>query len=462
MKRVLALILAAMLSLCLAACQQEENGHFALTVADHTSQEGQNGSAKEQNEIVENPNILVAYDPAQQPVKEAAGWIAQELSADLIEIGNDNNLQADQYEFVLLGFSSQDDRVSAAVEDFLERFDFGARTIYPFVLDESSDSVSVTSSVSPYSAISQLEPGARMGNDALIFTADTPQEDITDWAGGLSLTSGEPVPQAGDGNTVATAAVTPNQQQVLYLWGEGNALAPARGYSDDPDFRPYLTSYPVPEGAKVKGAVLICPGGAFQFRSDQPEGVDVAEALSALGYQSFVVDYRLRPYTQQEGALDLARAVRFVRVHAEEYGIDPQDIAVMGFSAGGILSGDMLLNFDGNTLPTVLDPDYQPDELDQASADAAACGMIYSFYGRLSVGTTDVELLRSGNLPPTFYCYGTRDPFYNQFLANADAAEQAGVEVERLQLDGFPHGFGASGDWIPAYDQWLRAVFAEN
>ena len=78
------------------------------------------------------------------------------------------------------------------------------------------------------------------------------------------------------------------------------------------------------------------------------------------------------------------------------------------------------------------------------------------------MGTTDVELLRSGNLPPTFYCYGTCDPFYNQFLANADAAEQAGVEVERLQLDGFPHGFGASGDWIPAYDQWLRAVFAEN
>lgn len=461
MKRVLALILAVMLSLCLAACQHEDS------VGD-TFQEEQSGSAKEQNEIVENPNILVAYDPAQQPVEEAAGWIAQELSADLIEIGNDNNLQADQYEFVLLGFSSPDDRVSAAIEDFLERFDFGARTIYPFVLDESADAASVTSAVSLYSAISQLEPGALMGNNALIFTADTPQEDIATWAKGLSLDSGEPVPQIDDGNTVATAAVTPNQQQVLHLWEEGNAPAQTEytvnngGYSDDPDFRPYLTSYPVPEGTEIKGAVLICPGGAFQFRSDQPEGVDVAETLSALGYQSFVVDYRLRPYTQQEGALDLARAVRFVRVHAEEYGIDPQDIAVMGFSAGGILSGEMLLNFDGNTLPTVLDPDYQPDELDQASADAAACGMIYSFYGRLSVGTTDVELLRAGNLPPTFYCYGTRDPFYNQFLANADAAEQAGVEVERLQLDGFPHGFGASGDWIPAYDQWLSAVFAEN
>lgn len=96
MRKVLTLILTVMLSLCLAACQNEDS------VGD-TSQEEQ-GSAKEQDEIVENPNILVAYDPAQQPVEEAAGWIAQELSSDLIEIGNDNNLQADQYEFVLLGF----------------------------------------------------------------------------------------------------------------------------------------------------------------------------------------------------------------------------------------------------------------------------------------------------------------------------------------------------------------------
>lgn len=134
----------------------------------------------------------------------------------------------------------------------------------------------------------------------------------------------------------------------------------------------------------------------------------------------------------------------------------------MGFSAGGILSGEMLLNFDEDVNPATFDPKYQPDELDSVSADAAACGMIYSFYGRLSVGTTDVDLLHSGNLPPTFYCYGTRDPFYKQFLANADASEEAGVAVERLQLDGMPHGFGASGDWIPTYDQWLSAIFADN
>lgn len=124
-----------------------------------------------------------------------------------------------------------------------------------------------------------------------------------------------------------------------------------------------------------------------------------------------------------------------MRAHAEAYGIDPQNIAVMGFSAGGILSGEMLLHFDGQITPDALAPEYTPDELDQISANAAACGMIYSFYGRLSVGTTDVDLLHSGELPPTFYRYGTRDPFYDQFLANADAAEEAGVAVTRILVN---------------------------
>lgn len=57
------------------------------------------------------------------------------------------------------------------------------------------------------------------------------------------------------------------------------------------------------------------------------------------GYQTFIVDYRLSPYSQEEGALDVTRAVRFVRKNADAYGIEPDHIAVMGFSAGGIQAG---------------------------------------------------------------------------------------------------------------------------
>lgn len=346
---------------------------------------------------------------------------------------------------------------------FLEEYDFGAKTIIPFITHGGSGASHTVDT------ISQLQPGAlMMGNELVLSRNDVAEseETVVTWAKELGINAKTELPEDVEGNTVLTAAADAHSSQTLYLWEEGNAPATTEytqnngNYADDPDFCPYLVSFPVPEGTEVKGAVLICAGGAFQFRSDEIEGTPVAEELASRGYQSFVVNYRLRPYTQEEGALDLARAVRFVRKNAEVYGIDENDIAVMGFSAGGILAGEMLLNFDGLVNGTALDENYVPDALDEISADAAADGMIYSFYGRLSISNNDVQTLKNGELPPTFYCYGTRDPFYDQFLANADAVEEAGVRVERLQLDGRPHGFGYREGWFDAYDNFLAEVFS--
>jgi len=256
------------------------------------------------------------------------------------------------------------------------------------------------------------------------------------------------------------------QQQVIYLWDEGNVPTTTEytennsGYFDPPDFRPHMVYFPAKQGVEVKGAVLIGAGGAFQFRSDKIEGTPVAEHLSELGYQSFVVNYRLRPFTLQEGALDLARAVRHVRSRAENYGIDQNDIAVMGFSAGGIIAGELLLNFDGFVDGNAIDPSYVPDELDKISADASAVGMIYSFYGRLSVASTDVEKFKTSDLPPAYFLYGTRDPFVSQFEACVDALQQANVPVESHALQDWPHGLGAAdGNWILDFDKWLTGIF---
>lgn len=282
-----------------------------------------------------------------------------------------------------------------------------------------------------------------------------------------ALNSEEIIPEESI-DTVLNSVADPKNSQTLYLWEENNVPATTvytqntGNYADDPDFRPYVVTFPVPEGTKIKGAVLICAGGAFQYRSDRNEGTPVAEELSRLGYQSFVVNYRLRPYSQEEGALDLARAVRFVRKNAEAYSIDQKDIAVMGFSAGGILSGEMLLNFDGTINGTALDKNYVPDALDTISADAAAAGMIYSFYGQLSVASDDVEKFKASDLPPTYFCYGTRDPFVSQFEKCISALKDAGVSVESDVLGGRPHGYGYTGGWIPAYDEWLSEVFESN
>jgi acetyl esterase/lipase len=258
-------------------------------------------------------------------------------------------------------------------------------------------------------------------------------------------------------------------KNLIYIWEKGKIPTttvytehPNSQYFDPPDFHPNMVYFPARQGVAVKGAVLIAPGGAFRFRSDT-EGTPVAEAFSKLGYQSFVVNYRLQPYSMQEGALDLGRAVRYVRNHAKDYGIDEKDISVIGFSAGGILWGEELLNFDGAVNGTTIDPDYLPDELDKVSADASAVGMIYSFYGRLSVASTDVEKFKNSDLPPAFFVYGTKDPFVGEFEECIEALRQAGVPVEEHVLQGWPHGFGVGdGQWIKDFDHWVTNIFENN
>ena len=130
------------------------------------------------------------------------------------------------------------------------------------------------------------------------------EDEIRQWAESLNLNVENDMP-SNQSDTVATATADPHNQQTLYLWEEGNAPATTEytqnngNYADDPDFRPYIVTFPVPEETEIKGAVLICAGGAFQYRSDQMEGTPVAQALSEAGFQSFVVNYRLRPYTQE-------------------------------------------------------------------------------------------------------------------------------------------------------------------
>ena len=277
-----------------------------------------------------------------------------------------------------------------------------------------------------------------------------------------------PFPVEGDNNTVTTARADGYTEQSLYLWDKNNV--PARtnytanngSYYDDPDFVPYVTSMLVPEDVEPKGAVLLCAGGAFAFRGDYTDTVPTAEEMNKLGYQCFIVDYRLHPYTQEEGALDLQRAVRFVRKNADIYRIDPDNIVVAGFSAGGIQAGEQAMNFKGSVNGTALDSSYIPDELDDVNADVAAVGVIYSFYGRLSVAELDVEKLRNANLPPTYVCYGTNEVFRSQIERHITALREAGVTVGVNMLEGYSHGFGANGNWCPDFDKFLMSVFPKE
>ena len=248
---------------------------------------------------------------------------------------------------------------------------------------------------------------------------------------------------------------------MIYLWNKNNmpkvtSYTENNGnYFDDPDFEPYITIYNVPESTKVKGAILVSPGGAFIFRTENTEGKEVAESFAKKGYVSFVVHYRVRPYTERESGLDIARAIKIVRANAKQYGFDENKIAVVGFSAGGIANGRAVLKFGNIIDGSKLDKNYIPDEIDEFSSTPNAVIMGYSFYGRLSVADLDENTFKDFDLPPTYYVYGTEDPFYNQFNSQVALLKKLDKNIESTVLNKYPHGFGVRGYWVSKVDKWL-------
>ena len=262
---------------------------------------------------------------------------------------------------------------------------------------------------------------------------------------------------------------TPDVEQKIFLWSEGKMPVKREysaddGYYDPPDFRPYMEYTPAANATK-KGAIVLCAGGTFAYRDNVYDAYPTAEKFYEYGYDCFVLQYRLNPYEQEESALDLARAVRYVRYYATDYGIDEKDIALIGFSAGGVLCGEFLLHHDGAILPSVLDSGYVPDGLDRVRADVAAVAQIYSFYGSLPFSVASAEKMAAAELPPAFYAYGTLDPLCLSCKQSVNNLEAAGVKVEEHVYKGAPHAFGAgdeSTNWTPEYDRFLTDIFFNN
>jgi len=112
-------------------------------------------------------------------------------------------------------------------------------------------------------------------------------------------------------------------------------------------------------------AVVICPGGAYLRVVVDKEGTDIAEWFNSFGVSAFVVKYRL-PVDDHIDSYnvplqDAQRAMRYVRGHAEGWGIDPDRIGIMGASAGGHMAATLATRYD--------DEVYTPiDSLDSLSA----------------------------------------------------------------------------------------------
>ena len=114
----------------------------------------------------------------------------------------------------------------------------------------------------------------------------------------------------------------------IKLWKKTPLLA-------DGDNEVIMTYYPAE--AESDTAMIIYAGGGYGHRA-RHEGEGYAEHFSKLGIHCFVVHYRVSPYVFPVELLDARRAVRYVRAHSEEFGIDPNKVTVIGSSAGGHLA----------------------------------------------------------------------------------------------------------------------------
>lgn len=155
-----------------------------------------------------------------------------------------------------------------------------------------------------------------------------------------------------NGVAVATGSSESSGQNVIMLWPDG---APGAVGNEDVD-RPTLDVY-LPLPAKATGtAVIICPGGGYIQLDMAHEGKEMAQWFNTLGVAAFVLKYRVGPrYHYPAMFQDATRALRYVRTKAGEFGVTPNQIGIIGFSAGGHLASTAATHFDpGN--PAAADP----------------------------------------------------------------------------------------------------------
>lgn len=157
--------------------------------------------------------------------------------------------------------------------------------------------------------------------------------------------------------------------------------------------RAVLTCYlqdqsPKMPNAAIRPAMLVVPGGGYQYCSDR-EGEPVALAYMAQGFNAFVLRYTADATTPIDKALqDGAAAMDYLRANAAELEIDPQQIAAVGFSAGGHLVASL-----GTLLPKV----QRPNAL--VLGYAATLGAMWTVAGRQE---PDLHALVDDDTPPTF------------------------------------------------------------
>jgi len=108
--------------------------------------------------------------------------------------------------------------------------------------------------------------------------------------------------------------------------------------------RPYIETALLPRSSSPRPLIVVCPGGGYTHFG-RYEGLPVAGRFNELGFHAVVLEYRIKPTKFPEPVQDLLRAIRIVRMNAEAWQVIPDQIAALGFSAGGHLAASAAVHY---------------------------------------------------------------------------------------------------------------------
>jgi acetyl esterase/lipase len=261
---------------------------------------------------------------------------------------------------------------------------------------------------------------------------------------------------------------------VLPLWEGPAPESHGSGSADTPRLYVYL-----PENAKGPvPAIVIMPGGGYGGLAYGHEGTNEAEWFQKRGVAAFVLFYRLplNGYRHPVPLMDARRAVRAVRSRAAEWKIDPDKIAIMGFSAGGHLASTLATHFDAGS-------ELAKDPVDRISSRPDFAVLVYPVITLKTPGVTHegskenllgqnpdpalVENLSNEtqvtpHTPPTMLVHSLDDtsvPIENSRLMLA-ALRKAGVPSDLQEHPTGGHGFGYGDPDTNAPAGWLDQAYA--
>ena len=244
-----------------------------------------------------------------------------------------------------------------------------------------------------------------------------------------------------------------------------------------------LYIYPAPKENNTGIAVVVCPGGSYSHTMGiATEGFEVAEWLNSQGINAFVLKYRVGSQLYHHPAMiqDAQYAIHYVKQHAAEYGINPDKVGTMGFSAGGHLvtmTGafykdnyiqDLGVADDISLKPAFVVPVYPVVSMqDSIAHKRSRRNLLTRQYNDGQRDRFSMELSIPKDMPPVFLVTAIDDPvvMYQNSVVLDKSLTNMGIKHKFLLYKTGGHGYGLSeniapeaGQWKYEFIKWLKTV----